>query len=183
MVSDDWVIEMERATLTEYVPGQEGTPEEERYFVTVARFNLAGRAGYNAALLQGDGTVALAALQAGVTNFRLPGRTKDGQPIVLRYSTPASNTAVYQALPDRIGNWMLNLVGEINGLWRSLSDEQARAAAEELAAEREELAELEETAGEETEEGDPLGLCDGSPESASEAAGATPDGCTRSRRR
>lgn len=184
-VDPQWIIEMAPATLTEWMPGTEEMPEGERYYATARRFTLVGRTAYNTSLIVGDGSHSLAALKAGIIDFKLPGKDDQGRIVTLKHSTEAGDEAVFQSLPPAVSNWLWDLVSRLNPLFPELSEEQAEEARADLAEEREELQELQQMeASPEVDEEDPLAGCAGSPGSATaDEAAATPGASTRSKRR
>ncbi len=179
-----WIIEMAPATLTEWMPGTEEMPEGERYYATARRFTLVGRTAYNTSLIVGDGSHSLAALKAGIIDFKLPGKDDQGRLVTLKHSTEAGDEAVFQSLPPAVSNWLWDLVSRLNPLFPELSDEEAEEARADLEEDRAELQELAAVEAPEVDADDPLAGCAGSPGSATgDAAAATPANSTRSKRR
>ncbi len=147
--------------LPEQCRGKQG---EARYFVEVAQFGLSGRAIWNgfmadvrARRAEAD-FAALAALRAGVVDFRTP--HADGTDRI--YLDDRNNVLVYEDWDEDLVEWVLGLVNDLNRVWKPEAEAAAEVEDDDADAEG---------ADEDEEDDDELGNLSGSP---SEPSAATP---------
>lgn len=176
-IEDSYIVDMTpRSTERFELPGS----EDGEFFVVACQFNTTGDALFTAGAREGDGSSLVAALHAGLCDFCLPGKTKDGQPCKLTHSTFASNHKVYEQLVSAPAtrNFALECVGKLNpSIFRQMTEEEQAAVQGQLAAEREELAAVREVVGEDDVPLDPSG-CAGAPACSSEEKTDTTPACS-----
>ena len=177
-IDDIFVVDMTPCSTERFdLPGSDG-----EFFVVATQFNTSGNALYNASLVEGDGSASVAVLLAGIIDFALPGKLKDGTAVTLKHATFHSDCKVFQQLiksPATL-TFLLSAVGKLNpSIYRELTEEEQAEAAADLRDKQSELAELREIEGEEAPL-DPSG-CAGPPAACTEEAAATaPASCTPS---